>query len=438
MFSHHSPSNTQEDLFDRAGHHSLVFRYPQRCMLNIPTLCYSLTSSPRTATINDGNTNANKYTNTDKNNSKLGSLNGWYKNNNLQQPINSVAARSVFQSTQQPPAAINNDPGFQQQIVLGNAAQIAVDSTQQQQLQDRQPVSCQMMLTTLSHYELHTPSDLLMSSSVADCGGFTSPIPRSPLRPIVSALCNGTFDESANKSKKHSLAGSIKTPIARISAVKEARVCKTTTSISDTPYHSRKRNNLPDRAALPILADHILDMRLCSSPCYAQATNTTNPNTANVMQNDYNNDCQSSGEIHRLPHHFSPKDTIRRISPQTMVDLLDGQYAHCYDRLLVIDCRYPYEYLGGHIPGAVNVNRPDAIDQLLLENPPDSRSLHTCIVFHCEFSSQRAPRMALHVRNFDRLLNSERYPHLHYPEIYILDGGYKAFFDAHSVCQISF
>lgn len=115
-----------------------------------------------------------------------------------------------------------------------------------------------------------------------------------------------------------------------------------------------------------------------------------------------------------------------------MVDLIDGRFANCYTRLLVIDCRYPYEYLGGHIPGAININTPDAIDQLLLENPLDA-SHHTCIIFHCEFSSQRAPRMALHVRNFDRLLNSERYPHLHYPEIYILDGGYKAFFDSFAV-----
>jgi rhodanese-related sulfurtransferase len=236
-------------------------------------------------------------------------------------------------------------------------------------------------------------SELFIPSSIADYG-MTSPEVKSPLR-----LDNDFSQQFA----------AIKTPISRINhhAHPDLRVSKP----SDTPY--QRRHRLMERAALPILADNILDMRLCSSPAPLEMS------------------LNSSGEIHRLPSQLSPKDTIRRITPQTMVDLLDGVYQSCYSQLLIIDCRYPYEYLGGHIPGAININTPDAIDRLLLETPDKSR--HTCIVFHCEFSSQRAPRMALHVRNFDRLLNSDRYPHLHYPEIYILEGGYKAFYDSFSV-----
>lgn len=36
--------------------------------------------------------------------------------------------------------------------------------------------------------------------------------------------------------------------------------------------------------------------------------------------------------------------------------------------------------------------------------------------------------MALHVRNYDRMINAVNYPHLYYPQVYILDGGYKNFF----------
>lgn len=35
------------------------------------------------------------------------------------------------------------------------------------------------------------------------------------------------------------------------------------------------------------------------------------------------------------------------------------------------------------------------------------------------------------MRNHDRILNSDSYPALHYPEIYLLHGGYKDFFALH-------
>ena len=35
-----------------------------------------------------------------------------------------------------------------------------------------------------------------------------------------------------------------------------------------------------------------------------------------------------------------------------------------------------------------------------------------------------------HLRNVDRQANMETYPSLFYPEVYLLDGGYKAFFEA--------
>ena len=40
---------------------------------------------------------------------------------------------------------------------------------------------------------------------------------------------------------------------------------------------------------------------------------------------------------------------------------------------------------------------------------------------------------ALHFRSVDRNLNQLNYPRLHYPEIYILKGGYRDFFESYSV-----
>lgn len=68
--------------------------------------------------------------------------------------------------------------------------------------------------------------------------------------------------------------------------------------------------------------------------------------------------------------------------------------------------------------------------QPILSECPEKRVL---LVFHCEFSSERGPRMCRFVRERDRDLNE--YPNLHYPELYILKGGYKDFFPLHKVCD---
>jgi len=40
---------------------------------------------------------------------------------------------------------------------------------------------------------------------------------------------------------------------------------------------------------------------------------------------------------------------------------------------------------------------------------------------------------AQYLRNRDRQLNVSRYPYLHYPELYIVKGGYSAFFEKFKV-----
>ena len=83
---------------------------------------------------------------------------------------------------------------------------------------------------------------------------------------------------------------------------------------------------------------------------------------------------------------------------------------------------------------ALNLHQEDQIEDFLLKTAiiPACQGKRVVLVFHCEFSSERGPRMARFVRERDRALNE--YPHLHYPELYILKGGYKEFFPLHEVC----
>ncbi|KAI1806669.1 Rhodanese-like protein [Daldinia bambusicola] len=131
-----------------------------------------------------------------------------------------------------------------------------------------------------------------------------------------------------------------------------------------------------------------------------------------------------------LPHFYpeGENDNIPRISRDTFLDVLDGKFNDVYTQKMIIDCRFEYEYDGGHIDAAVNYNDKELLAQHLFENPMDGKTL---LIFHCEYSACRAPMMARHIRASDRMFNAESYPHLTYPEVYILDGGYSEFFIEH-------
>ncbi|XP_025973165.2 M-phase inducer phosphatase 1 isoform X2 [Dromaius novaehollandiae] len=118
---------------------------------------------------------------------------------------------------------------------------------------------------------------------------------------------------------------------------------------------------------------------------------------------------------------------LKYIDSEMIVSVLTGKFASFIKECVIIDCRYPYEYEGGHIKGAVNLHMEEDVEDYLLKKPiRPSENKRVIIVFHCEFSSERGPRMCRFVRERDRLGNE--YPNLHYPELYVLKGGYKDFF----------
>lgn len=137
-----------------------------------------------------------------------------------------------------------------------------------------------------------------------------------------------------------------------------------------------------------------------------------------------------------LFHTVSGKhQDLKYISPEIMASVLNGKFANLIKEFVIIDCRYPYEYEGGHIKGAVNLHMEEEVEDFLLKKPiVPTDGKRVIVVFHCEFSSERGPRMCRYVRERDRLGNE--YPKLHYPELYVLKGGYKEFFlKCQSYCE---
>ncbi|AFM98112.1 Mitotic phase inducer phosphatase [Encephalitozoon hellem ATCC 50504] len=124
----------------------------------------------------------------------------------------------------------------------------------------------------------------------------------------------------------------------------------------------------------------------------------------------------SNGEVFSLPTLGPGKsDSIQRISVDVAKQVIEGVYNIDY---LVIDCRFPYEFQGGHIVNAVNISSTKELG-LLFRRPK-------ALIFHCEFSSIRAPRLAQYLRNMDRMKNP--YPLLTIPEVYVMEGGYRKFY----------
>ncbi|CAM5110455.1 unnamed protein product [Eretmochelys imbricata] len=148
----------------------------------------------------------------------------------------------------------------------------------------------------------------------------------------------------------------------------------------------------------------------------------------NILDNDHRELIGDFSKAYLLQTVEGKHQDLKYISPEMMVAVLNGQFNSLLENCVIVDCRYPYEYEGGHIKGAVNLPLEQDVEDFLLKNPivPFDVQKRVIVIFHCEFSSERGPRMCRFVREKDRARNE--YPNLHYPELYILKGGYKEFF----------
>ncbi|XP_078312409.1 M-phase inducer phosphatase 3-like [Crassostrea virginica] len=130
---------------------------------------------------------------------------------------------------------------------------------------------------------------------------------------------------------------------------------------------------------------------------------------------------------------------LQNITNQTVVDVISGKYDDSIGSVLIVDCRYPYEYDGGHVPNAINAHRPEDVQSILdqhqrMRNAAGEK--RHIVIFYCEFSSERGPRMCRNVRKADRDLNKDKYPFLNFPELYVMHNGFEAFFETHeNLCE---
>ncbi|XP_076151425.1 cell division cycle 25 homolog d [Alosa pseudoharengus] len=178
------------------------------------------------------------------------------------------------------------------------------------------------------------------------------------------------------------------------------------------------------------------------------------PNRSQILESLIGNHLIGDfSKMHVLPIEEVDQD-LHCVSANTVASLLNGEFESTVEDFLIIDCRYPYEYLGGHIKGAVNLHTEAQVQKAFHHgltlgqfcrpaeeqnssspetgpgplSPLQSKSPRKLLIFHCELSSERGPRLCKYLRKLDRNLHSCVYPHLYHPEVYLLRGGYKQFF----------
>eukprot|EP00041_Stephanoeca_diplocostata_P034809 m.1205678 g.1205678 ORF g.1205678 m.1205678 type:complete len:644 (-) comp24583_c0_seq5:2639-4570(-) len=158
------------------------------------------------------------------------------------------------------------------------------------------------------------------------------------------------------------------------------------------------------------------------------------PNARNVMLlspgPSVRGDCQQRCVLPTTDtlHRFSP--LIRLVTPETVHRLLNHEFDDRVSEYIIVDCRFPFEYEGGHIESAVNHWNVELAINAFFAHPvvTAGNGGRTVVLFHCEFSSHRAPTMLCNLRRMDAHITTG-VDGLLFPEFYLIEGGYSVFFE---------
>ncbi|EGZ22962.1 hypothetical protein PHYSODRAFT_433512, partial [Phytophthora sojae] len=99
-----------------------------------------------------------------------------------------------------------------------------------------------------------------------------------------------------------------------------------------------------------------------------------------------------------LPTVYSSRHPdLNVITPETVVRVLRGEYEGQLAGFQLLDCRFPFEFEGGSLHGATSLCDPDAMEAKFFVSTELETYTRTALIFFCEFSANRAPKMLRHV-----------------------------------------
>ena len=229
-----------------------------------------------------------------------------------------------------------------------------------------------------------------------------------------------------------------KTPRVSRSSHRPRRSLFSSESINDSLVRSRSTATQIERGN--VSRDYKQKMASGSVTCLSVSeANDSGALIKSVLDNDAEDTIGDFSKPYCLPTIPGNHSDLKSISVQTVSHLLNGQFSDTIGDFTIIDCRYPYEYNGGHIQNATNIWNRDQLREFYssyLSQEPTANNKRRIIVFHCEFSSERGPKMSRFLRQLDRDSHKDTYPALSFPEVYLLHKGYKAMYEQFtSLCQ---
>ncbi|BFU18349.1 rodhanase family domain containing protein [Entamoeba histolytica HM-1:IMSS-B] len=156
------------------------------------------------------------------------------------------------------------------------------------------------------------------------------------------------------------------------------------------------------------------------------------PNTANKKRDVMKKETEKLIESPKNPCLFSRIFSLNFDNPYNLIEpyFLHQLLFSSKSKLYLFDCRYDYEYEGGHIYSAVPCPSKNELETLFFIK----KQVNVIIVFHCEYSQNRGPNQWLLFRQLDREKNKDQYPLIWYPDVFVLNGGYRYFYHLFPEC----
>ncbi|KAH7720288.1 Rhodanese-like domain containing protein [Aphelenchoides avenae] len=200
----------------------------------------------------------------------------------------------------------------------------------------------------------------------------------------------------------------------------------------DTP-HPRKR--LMDMDGSMVEADwskrfRHTDVSIDTSPESEAAFSTPAP----VATPPQNNVIQLSSSLLRAPSRKMPaggEQSFSFISGASLALRLSTlSQEEFLAKYVLVDCRFPYEYAGGHIKYSINIHKTEELADVFFPSNEQLLMKIKCRtpIFYSELSETRGLAMAKELSRIGR--GRHERSRLDYSTVYVVRHGYKAFFES--------
>ncbi|KAL4704808.1 hypothetical protein ACJJTC_003520 [Scirpophaga incertulas] len=192
----------------------------------------------------------------------------------------------------------------------------------------------------------------------------------SPKVANFSELLSGTIKDNIITDKEFS-----KRPIQRSTSfhpeMSRARMSLFSIMENTTAKRSQKRTERCEDEELANKRRKPDQLERVQRPVLQRAFSENNASIMSALTRSLDTDEDLVGDFSRvcvLPLTGGPHSDLKYISCDTLAALLRGEFEHTVSKYQVIDCRYPYEYEGGHVRGSKNLYTTQLVSRLVEES----------------------------------------------------------------------